>query len=233
VETAQGKVYPLGIVLLIEGLDLLENPAELYTWFNRGVRMVGVTWNGRNQYASGCFADRRGFTSKGFTLLDEMARLGVILDTSHLSRRAVDEALEHYRGPICSGHTNAAAVCDIERNLTDAQAQATASRGGVIGLNLLASLVKTGWRRGDRLPTISDAVAHTLHLASLVGSSYVGLGVDLDGGLTPENTPARINRIDDIPLLANELDRHGWHPQQVADFLGRNWWRFFERSLPR
>lgn len=226
------SAYPIGVILLMEGCDLLDSPAEAHTWFARGVRMASLTWNGVNKYASGCFADKRGLKPAGRALLREFERLGIILDVSHLSERSLDEALACYGGPLCAGHSNARAVCDIERNLTDGQAKEIARRGGVIGLNLLAPLLVRGWRRGDPLPPLTAATAHTVHFAGLVGGRHVGIGADLDGGLTPANTPAGIDRVDHLPLLGQELARRGWDDAAVNGFMGRNWWRFFERRLP-
>jgi membrane dipeptidase len=102
----------------------------------------------------------------------------------------------------------------------------------VIGLNLLAPLVLRGWKRGDPLPAVEAAIEHVEYLAALTGPDHVGIGADLAGGLTPENTPAGINRVTDLPLLGQALGRRGWRSTAVQGFMGANWWRFFERSLP-
>lgn len=232
VQSAAERAYPIGVILMIEGCDLLDGPVELGTWFDRGVRMLCLTWNNANRYATGCFSGQKGLTKEGRKLLEAMESLGLILDLSHLNDRGLDEALALFRGAVCSGHTNARGVCSSERNLTDAQALAVAERGGVFGLNLLAPLVVGGWKRGDPLPSIEAAIEHVEYLAALAGPEHVGVGADLDGGLTPENTPAGINRVTDLPLLGDALTRRGWRSGAVQDFMGGNWWRFFERSLP-
>jgi membrane dipeptidase len=232
VKSDGGSAYPIGVILMIEGCDLLDGAVELGTWFERGVRMLCLTWNGANRFATGCFAGRSGLTRDGTKLLDAMESLGVILDLSHLNEHGIDEALARFKGAVCSGHTNARGICDIERNIADRQAVAVAERGGVIGINMLAPLVVRGWKRGDPLPSIADAVSHAEYLAGLTGRTHVGIGADLDGGLTPENTPAGINRITDLPRLGEALSARGWRPADVVGFMGSNWWRFFERSLP-
>jgi membrane dipeptidase len=224
--------YPVGVILLMEGCELLASPAELATWHARGLRMASLTWNGVNRYACGTFAVDTGLTPMGRELLAEFERLGVILDLSHLSDMSVEAALEHYGGPLCATHSNSRTVALSPRNLLDGQALSIAARGGVVGLNLLASFVRGGWKDGDELPPVSEATEHVEYLSGLIGPEHLGLGSDLDGGLTPLNTPLGIDRIDHLGLLLDDLRNRGWDEGRVAGFAGGNWWKFFERNLP-
>jgi membrane dipeptidase len=225
--------YPVGIIFLMEGMELLDSPAEAQTWFGRGLRMASLTWNGVSRYASGTFADRGGLKPPGRELLAELVRLGIIVDLSHLTDRGISDVFSLHGGAVCSTHSNARALCNIERNLTDDQAEEIARRGGVIGLNLLAPLVLHGWRGGDPQPPLAVATQHSAHFAQLLGHGHAGIGSDLDGGLTPENTPAGIDTVVDLAKLGEELAGRGWDSGQVAAFNGLNWWRFFAAHLPR
>ena len=82
------------------------------------------------------------------------------------------------------------------------------------------------------MPALAEAVDHVEHIAGLAGAEHVGFGSDLDGGLTPANTPEGIERVQDLHLVLAELRRRGWSEAAVAGFAGRNWWRFFEQHLP-
>ena len=226
------EAYPIGVILLMEGLEIMDSAAELAGWRARGVRLASITWDGTNRFASGTFSDKRGLKPEGHALLREFERLGMILDLSHLADAGIEDVLASYHGPLCASHSNSRALCDIERNLADDYAVALAGRGGVVGLNLLAPLLVRSWRRGDPLPGIPEALRHTWHFARLLGPEHVGLGSDLDGGLDPGNTPEGIDRVDDLPLLGAALARQGWDHGAVAGFMGGNWWRFFEQSLP-
>jgi membrane dipeptidase len=228
--TAEGN--PIGVILLMEGLELLATGAELHTWFDRGVRLAGITWNGKSHFASGCFSDERGLSGHGQKLLHEFEHTGMILDLAHLNDAGIADALAHYDGHVCSTHSNARAVCPHQRNLTDEQARAIAQRGGVMGLNLLAHFIQPGWSNGDPEPPLEMALRHVEYLADLVGPGHVGLGSDLDGGLRPDNTPLGIDSAHDLPKLGAGLLTRGWTDAQVRGFEGANWWGFFERSLP-
>jgi membrane dipeptidase len=224
--------WPVGVILLMEGLELVDSPAEMQTWFERGLRLASLTWNGVNHYASGTFANGHGLTPLGVEMLGELERMGIILDLSHLADRGIAEAFERYHGPVCSTHSNARALCNIERNLTDEQAREIARRGGVIGLNLLAPLLVRGWRPGDPQPPLAAATQHSAYLAFLLGAEHTGIGSDLDGGLTPDNTPLGIDTVRDLAKLGRELTQRGWDAEEIAGFNGANWWRFFRRALP-
>jgi membrane dipeptidase len=227
-----GEAPPVGVIFLMEGLDLLNGPAEVETWFNRGVRLASLTWNGINRFASGSFGDGKALKPEGVEALREFERLGLILDLSHLNDAGIAQAFDIYHGPLCATHSNARAVAPSERNLGDAQARELAQRGGVIGLNLIASLIVYGWRKGDPEPPVAMATAHTAHFAHLLGPQHVGLGSDLDGGVYSYNSPKGIDHIDDIPALCADLVVRGWSSSEITGFMGANWWRFFERSLP-
>jgi microsomal dipeptidase-like Zn-dependent dipeptidase len=226
-------VYPIGVILLMEGLDLLGGPAELQTWFERGLRMASLTWYGNNHFASGTAGDRQGLKPLGAELIREFERLGLIFDLAHLNDAGISDVFSRFPElTVCASHSNSRTITPHERNLTDDQAREIARRGGVIGLNLLGNLIRTGWHKGDPQPPLSAATDHPLYLARLLGPQYVGIGADLDGGLTPDNTPLGIDRIDHLPLLGADLRARGMSEEQVAGFMGGNWWHFFERCLP-
>lgn len=224
---------PIGIVLLMEGLDLLSGPSELSSWFSRGVRMAGLTWNGRNRFASGTFSDNGGLTQLGFELLREYEQLGMILDLAHLNDQGISDVLENFRSPLCSTHANARELAGIERNLQDWQVREIGERRGVVGHVLLAPFIVQPWHTGDPQPPLSRALDHIEYVTELAGAAHIGIGSDLDGGLTVENTPEGINDVRDLQKLADGLAARGWSAERVAGFSGANWWSFLERSLPR
>ena len=226
------SVQPIGMVFLMEGLDLLDSPAELAMWFARGLRIAGLSWNGRNRYASGTFSDGAGLSPAGFDMLREFEQLGMILDLAHLNDRGISDVLSNFRAPLCSTHANARALAGIERNLTDWQIREIAARRGVIGHVLLAPFIIQPWRIGDPQPPLELCLDHIEHVAGIIGRNGIGIGSDLDGGLTVENTPQGINDVRDLQLLLDGMRKRGWSGQDVAGLAGINWWNFLERSLP-
>src|SRR5712691_12270136 len=88
----------LAAVLLMEGADPIESPAELGAWTDRGVRIIGPAW-GATRYSGGTGAPG-GLTDLGRQLLKAMRRKHVILDLSHMADQAVADAFGMWRGSI-------------------------------------------------------------------------------------------------------------------------------------
>jgi membrane dipeptidase len=145
-----------------------------------GFRAAGVTrailaYNEANVFADGCHEPRNGgLTALGRTLLQRMDDVGMIVDLSHCGARTAFEALEAplRRAPVLS-HSNARALFDHERNVSDALIRACAERGGFIGIN------GVGMFLGADGPEIPAAMArHAAHVAGIAGADRVGLGLD-------------------------------------------------------
>ncbi len=220
-----------GFILMMEGADLLDSPDELDALHAKGLRILSLTWNERNQWAGGA-KNRGGLTAKGAEFLGKMRELGMILDVSHLNEQSFFDAADKWECPLCATHSNAAALCKNTRNLTDDQLRALKERGAVVGALLYNGLLDCSWNSGDPLVPLSRVAEHIEYLIGHMGEDRVGIGSDFDGGLTPANTPEGLNSIADLPKIQAELLRQGHHDELVANVLGGNWLRFFERHLP-
>ncbi len=228
----QGKVAG---VLTIEGGEVLQgNLAVLGALHRLGVRALTLTWNFRNALADGVAETRTGggLTRFGVEVVKEMGRLGMLVDVSHLSERGFWQVLEEATGPVVATHSNARAVCDHPRNLTDDQIKALAARGGVMGLNAAPAFVRQG--AGQPGPdgrvvtaTLDGLLDHADHVVELVGAEHLGLGLDLDGTWA---TPEGLADVSDLPALTRGLLERGYPPEAVRAILGGNWLRVMEEA---
>lgn len=217
----------IGVLLSIEGGEALEGSlAALRAFFRLGVRALGLTWNGRNELADGCGdADSGGgLTAFGRQVVEEMNRLGMVVDVSHLAERGFWDVLAISRHPIIASHSNARAVCDHRRNLTDAQIRALAEHGGVMGMNFFPEFL-----RSDGPATLEDVVRHIDHIVDLVGPDHVGLGSDFDG---IDGTPIGLEDVSRLPALTEALLARGYDEASVEKILGGNFLRVFQTVLP-
>ena len=216
----------LAAVLLMEGADPVETPAQLGAWVERGVRIVGPAWSG-TRYSGGTNAPG-GLTALGHQLLKAMRRQGVILDLSHMAQQAVNDALAVWRGPIMASHSNARALLGGDRQVSDETVAEIARRGGVVGVSFYKGHLR---KERDRTRAgLDDVVRHIVHHARAAGGAeHVALGTDLDGGFDARH--AAIDRMAKLAELPARLRRH-FSKTQVDGIMGGNWLDFLERALP-
>lgn len=226
---------PLGLAVLMEGADAVREPAEVETWWERGVRIFAPAW-GATRYA-GSSSEPGPLTDDGRALLERMAEHRMILDVSHLAERATDQALDFYAGAIVASHSNPRALLpsaeEPERHLSDRHIAALAARGGIIGVHLFGKFVADGWQPGQPRPPLETLLNHIDHICQVVGDArHVGFGSDLDGGFGLGSIPAGLDTIADLQLIGSGLVERGYAEEEVAAVLGENWLALLRRSLP-
>ncbi|HEV8339635.1 MAG TPA: dipeptidase [bacterium] len=220
IEAAQ-RAGKIAAVLAVEnGGDAIGGDVDQVDQLYRaGVRMMGLTWNPANLLADGASESRHGgLTPLGRRVVDQMQRLGMVIDVSHLSAQAFWEVLAASRGPIAATHSDAAAVHQHRRNLTDAQLRALAARGGVVGVNFYPPFLGAA--------TVDRVVAHIDHMVKVMGVDHVALGSDFDG-IT--EVPAGLEDVSRLPALTGALLARGYRPEEVQKILGGNALRVFRQ----
>ena len=148
----------------------------------RGIVYLTLCHNGNNEIC-GSARPREGEPQTGLThfgadVVQEMNRLGIMVDLSHASERSFFDALDASATPIVCSHSSARALCDHPRNLTDDQLRALAGRGGVAQVTFYDGFLRQGGGA-----SILDAVAHLNHMVQVMGVEHVGIGTDCDGGV--------------------------------------------------
>ena len=233
---SQGTEKPqVGIVPLMEGADPIREPAETEMWFERGLRLVGLSWVKGSCYAGGD-GSPGSLTDDGRELLEVMAELGMVLDVSHLAEEAFTEAVERFEGRVVASHANPRARVPGRRQLTDAMIRRLAERDGVIGIVLYNTFLRPGWSKGDprNAVTVADVVAAIDHVCQVVGdAAHVGLGSDFDGGFGAESAPLGIDTVADLGLVAPALGEMGYGDKEIAAVMGENWLRLLREALPK
>jgi len=158
-----------------------------------GLRILMPTYNTRNIFAEGCDERTNGGLSKyGIQLVEEMNKLNIIFDSSHMGVQDTLDGCEHAKFPVCT-HSNARAVCDNVRNRTDDEITAIAEKDGVLGIVTYPSIVKWTKTEEGKKPSIEDVLDHVDHIANLVGIRHVGLGFDfIEGSAGPDERARRL-----------------------------------------
>ena len=237
----------LSALLTVEEGGVCEGKLEnLYFLYEQGVRMMTLTWNFPNEIGYPNFSENRdcytpdvenGLTQTGIHFVEEMERIGMIIDVSHLSDAGFYDVLNHTKKPFVASHSNARAVCPWVRNLTDDMLKKLGERGGVAGLNYCADFLREhsfenvdGIARRPReggYASVEDIAIHASHMADVGGIECVGLGSDFDGiPCNPELSGAH-----EMQKLVDALAKKGFHESEIDKILYQNVFRLYQDVL--
>jgi membrane dipeptidase len=228
---------PIGYILSLEGADSLATPAHLERSVADGLRAIGPAHYGPGIFANGTDATG-GFNARGRELLREAARLGLILDVTHLCDESFWEALDLFDGPLWASHQNCRALVPHHRQFSDEQLRALIAREAVIGAALDAWMLVPGWVRGKTTPQSSGVrlvhvVDHIDHVCQLAGNAlHAGIGSDLDGCFGAEQTPQDLDTIADLAKLPALLAERGYSTSDIAQVCSGNFIEFLRRTWP-
>ena len=207
------------IMLSIEnGLAIEDDIRNIAHFAQRGIVYITLCHNGDNAICDSARGTQThgGVSAFGEQVIREMNRLGVMVDLSHGAETSFFDALSISQTPIVCSHSNCKALCDVPRNLTDAQLKALAQAGGVAQITLYY-----GFLRKEGEADIRDAMAHLNHAIDVVGIDHVGLGTDFDGD-------GGIKGLADASELINfttALLRQRFSKTDIKKIWGENWLR--------
>ena len=240
---AAGK---LAVAFDIEGMNALNGDLNMVSLYHAlGVRQMLFAYNLNNRAAGGCHDTDTGLTGFGEAVVREMNRVGMIVDCSHAGAQTTFDIMACSSKPVVFSHSNPTAIWDHQRNISDAQIQACAKTGGVIGLNGMGIFL------GDNDIAIGTLLRHLRHVSDLVGPQHIGIGfdyspeIDVDVGAIlrsrPDFWPAgqqydtrgiRHAGPAQLPALIDALADDGFDDDAIRGFLGNNFRRVASTAWP-
>jgi membrane dipeptidase len=239
----------IGIIMGLQSATPVMNDVRfLEALYRLGVRIIQLTYNERNLIGDGCIErGNAGLSRFGIRVVEEMNRLGLIIDLSHCGEQTTLDAIERSSQPILITHANARALTPSPRNKSPEVLRRLEANGGVIGAAFWAPMA---FRDPARRPTLEDFCDHVERLVETAGIDHVGLGSDLGegesreyyegmfakgGGLYPEVTHMlgdwydfdrrMIEGLDSaitFPKVTEGLVARGFTDEQVRKLLGEN-----------
>lgn len=188
-----------GVILGIEGMKYLDQPEDIITLYDKGVRHLGLTWNEENEYATGLDGLEHGLKEKGIKLLKIAQKKGMIIDLAHASPKTFDDVFKYTTGPIVVTHGNAKALCDHRRNYTDEQLMQIKSRKGVIGVCAVPYFISSN----PEQQTVEYLAQHVDYLVKKIGIDHVGIGLDVFYYLTKGKTSTDVKGLETLAQTDN------------------------------
>jgi membrane dipeptidase len=163
-----------GVIYGFQNAEQLgEDTARVDDFFQRGVRIIQLTYNVANTLGHGSMVpENGGLTEFGRAAVEAMNSAGVVVDLSHSGEQTCLDALAVSRAPILLSHTGCRALSDLPRNKTDAELRLTAETGGIVGIYFMPFLREDGQARAE------DVVAHVEHALNVCGEDHVAFGSD-------------------------------------------------------
>lgn len=223
------------MMTLEEGGVVNNDLSYLRNYYRLGVRMITLTWNYVNGIGYPNFDvndeshgfhtcdEKNGLTEFGVQYVKECERLGILIDVSHLSDAGFYDVMKHTSKPFVASHSNARALCDHARNMSDDMIICLAARGGVMGINFASDFLK----EGDTLSRVSSMVEHILYIKNLAGIDCIGLGSDFDG--IPQNL--ELKDASYMPVLYQALQNAGLSEEEIEKVFYKNVLRVYKEVL--
>ena len=203
--------------LTIEEGGVLKGKIEnLRNVYRLGVRLITLTWNYANEIGfPNCKPEfcQKGLTEFGFRVVEEMNRLGMIIDVSHLSDGGFYDVARLSTKPFVASHSDARSVKGHTRNLTDDMIKVLSQKGGVTGINYEKAFLSD-----KPMSTVEDMAAHIKHIKNVGGIDVISLGSDFDG-ISPEN---ELGNIGEIYKLIDELKKNKFTDDEIDKICSKN-----------
>jgi len=218
----------IAAILHFEGAENLgSDPGALESYYEAGLRSLGIVWSRPNAYAEGVpfkFPSSPdtgpGLTDAGRELVRECNGLGILVDLSHINEKGFWEVAEISHAPLVATHSNAHALCPASRNLTDRQLDAIRDSDGMVGVTFAVGFLREDGGESEDTP-LETILRHVDYLVERVGVDRVGFGSDFDGAKVPEG----IGDVSGLPDLLAVLHAAGYDDASLRKLAHENWVR--------
>lgn len=149
--------------------------SSLRMFYKLGVRYMTLTHNGGPSWAdpalslTGAFlqeAPNGGLTTFGCKVVQEMNRIGMLVDLSHVHNATMKRALQVSRAPVIFSHSSSRALCNHPRDVPDDVLQLLVANGGVIMVTFVSEFIAGQfWVRGGKVgATVIEVADHIDHI---------------------------------------------------------------------
>ena len=220
----QQQIHVISTEFSIEGGEAIEGSIDkLYEFYEKGVRLMTLTWNHKNEIGCGALSGiTDGLTDFGKSVVKEMNNMNMFIDVSHINEKGFWDVVKTTNKPIIATHSNSFTICNHPRNLKDDQLKAIAEMNGAIGLNTYPPFV-----RDSESVTSEDLLRHIDFILNKTGENVLGMGTDFDG---ISKSPKDLEDISKLPKFYDIVSRE--FGEEIADkIFYKNMQKFFVENI--
>ena len=197
-----------GVPLAEEWRSLEEELRYIETFFQFGCRMMHLTYNRRNMIGDGCMeSSNAGLSDFGRAVVQEMNRVGVIVDVAHSGWQTSLEAARISRAPVVASHSFAFALSEHPRGKPDEVIRAIADSGGYVGVCCVPHFL-------GRSRDINALLDHIEYIAWRFGPEHVAIGTDT--AYTSANYEGEMAKVPERPR-GRPMWEQFWPPGTLDD----------------
>lgn len=243
IQQAKGE-GKLALGFHFQGVEALDGDPNLVSvYYSLGVRQMLLAYNQKNKACDGCHERTDcGLSRYGIRIIQEMDRVGMLLDLTHTGCASTVEAMEVTENPVVFSHSNPKKVFDHPRNITDDQIKKCAEKDGVIGIVGLGPILP------GREASVENFIRCITYVAELVGPRHVGVGLDFvyyedqmfrkfranpDRYVNTDYPDSRdqwkFMAPEKLPQVTEELLAKGFDEDEIIGILGENYLRVAEQ----
>ncbi|MCW5751338.1 MAG: membrane dipeptidase [Alphaproteobacteria bacterium] len=246
---ASGRVATL---VGTQNTELLSNRIGFVELFaDMGLRVMQLTYNTQNSIGSSCYEPvDTGLTRFGREVVQEMNRVGILVDLSHVGNKTSLDAIEASEKPVAVTHANWASLYPHKRNKPDDVLRALKEHRGILGCATYRNI--TGDEYCRSVEAWAGMVARTVEM---MGIDHVGIGTDRShnhkeadylwmrkgrwtrgggygasatGSLTPVAPADFFREIHQIGVIPEGLRKAGFSAEEVDKITHGNWLRIYD-----
>ena len=208
------------VLTMEDGVAVQGDMNKLDYFHSLGVRALSLTWNYENCFGYPNSKDpeimQKGLKDFGKEAVKHMQEIGMLVDVSHLSDGGFYDVYKLSKVPFIATHSNARALCNHSRNMTDDMILKLHEKGGVMGINICPDFLDdTPGNKDSKISRLCDMIEHEKEIA---GIEVCAIGTDIDGthGNFEMKGPCDSNKLFD------ELIRRGFSTSDIEKIAYKN-----------
>lgn len=129
------------------GYPIGRDLSRIKQYYDLGARYITLSHSKNNDICDSSTdpagPEHNGISEFGAGVIEEMNRLGMMIDVSHISDKSFYDVIAKSKAPVIASHSSCRALCESPRNLTDDMLLALKDNGGVIQICILSNYLRT------------------------------------------------------------------------------------------